>query len=110
MEDIQVLHGTVVKESMQLPINLLVERDSNHNIYKTIEFERDGNPTTNKLIICVNISVCYCGKWKNPSSEIVQDQKFVKKTPQYTFTTLQMAPVLHFFSSLPYSSLRPALH
>jgi ribosomal protein S17 len=45
MEDIQVLHGTVVKESMQLPINLLVERDSNHNIYKTIEFQRDGNPT-----------------------------------------------------------------
>jgi hypothetical protein len=43
MEDIQVLPGIVFKDSMQLPINLL--RDSNHNIYKTIEFQRDGNPT-----------------------------------------------------------------
>jgi len=43
MEDIQVLPGIVFKDSVQLPINLL--RDSNHNIYKTIEFQRDGNPT-----------------------------------------------------------------
>jgi hypothetical protein len=40
MEDIQLLPGTVFKESIQLPINLLVERDSNHNIYKTIEFQK----------------------------------------------------------------------
>jgi hypothetical protein len=40
MEDIQVLPGTAFKESMQLYLNLLVERDSNHNMYKTIEFEK----------------------------------------------------------------------